>query len=356
MITVYGRVQLLMTALLLCSLSLAGATYRSNSIGMQLAQFDQQASRDTGYILLVEQPSPYIVERMLYHEGLMIEKTIVTTSPAPDKQKTIVHIKYDSTGIEIVHTRQEFDGLKPINLSRTDEYGSSLTLYIYEKGRLLAQREIQDGIQERLLVYYRNPLDGSLVGVRVSDPSGSTSIRYFSIVEGMEIFAEGDEADFSISRAFSDGVAVRETWVAGDVVQSASVDYDVSGNLIVERTTPDGLVRSTYNKLGLILHEVYLMGALNGMEISYSYNPQGGLVTSRKTIPRPSQRIIEHRYVDGMLDSSKEWEKGVLVKTVVFLPTGGTLVTIYDKGKPYADVTYAPDGKKVLSLTYREGL
>jgi len=33
---------------------------------------------------------------------------------------------------------------------------------------------------------------------------------------------------------------------------------------------------------------------------------------------------------------------------------GTTVVTLFDNGRPYADITYAPDGKRVLSLEYRK--
>lgn len=350
-----GRAQLMMAALLLCSLSLSGVAYRSNSIGMQLAQLEAEVSRESGFVLVVAQASSTMEERTLFHEGLMVEHTIITTSAPPEKRKTIVSITYDSTGKEIVRTRVVYDGLRPINLTKTDGYGTWITFYTYDKGMLIAQREIQAGGREQLFAFYRDPRNGSLIGVRASDPSGFSSIRYFSMVEGMEILAMGDDRDFTISRAMGDGVIVRESWTAGEAMQTAKVDYDESGNLIVDQTTPDGLVRSTYGKGGLLLQERWVTGASLGMEISYSYDAQGILTTSRKVLPGPVKRIIEHTYMNGAIKSSHEWENGLSVKTIAYLPQGATVATLYAEGKPYADVTYAPDGKRVLSLIYREG-
>jgi hypothetical protein len=248
-----------------------------------------------------------------------------------------------------------YDGLRPINITKTDEYGSWLTFHTYDKGKLLAQRVIQPTGEEQLYAYYRDPHDGSLLGVRVSDPTGASYIRFFSVVEGHEIFATGDESDFTLSRDMGGGIVIREAWVAGDATQTASIDYDESGNLIIDRTTPDGRVRSTYGKGGLLLLERWVSGASNGREISYSYDAQGILKTSRKVLPGPKERIVELTYVGGAIGFSQEWENGLLVKTTTYLPQGQTVVVLYAEGKPYADVTYAPDGKRVLSLIYREG-
>jgi|GEM_PF-1054552 len=350
-----GRVQLLMAAMLLCSLSLSGAVYRSNSIGMQLEQLDEMLLHESEYVLVVEQASTLIENRTLYHQGRMVEHTIITLSAPPEKRKTVVNTTYGFDGKEIVRTRVVYDGLRPINLTKTDEYGSWLTFHTYDEGKLLAQRVVQPGGEEQLFAYYRDPRDGSLIGVRVSDPAGASSIRFFSVVEGHEIFAIGDESDFTLSRDMGEGIVIRETWVAGDAMQTALIDYDESGNLIIDRTTPDGRVRSTYGKGGLLLSERWMSGASNGMEISYSYDGQGILKTSRKVIPGPKERIVEHSHIDGAIRSSQEWENGLLVKTTTYLPQGQTVVALYAEGKPYADVTYAPDGKRVLSLIYREG-
>jgi len=352
-----GRIRFLIAVMLLCNLSLSGTTYRSNSIGMRFEQLAPQASLESGYILVVEEnPVSSSVEQSLYHDGQLVEKTMITSSLPPAQRKTIVNTTYDIEGREIERIRQVFEGLQPINLTRTSEYGTWMTMYTYENGKLIAQRNIKPDNQEQLFVYYRDSRDGSLVGVRVSQPNGPESIRYYSIVEGTDIYAEGDETDFAISKIISDGILVRETWAAGDAVQSAQVDYDASGNLIVDNNTPDGLVRSTYGKAGVLLDEKWMSGPSSGMEITYAYDTQGILEVSRKSMPKPNQRIIEDRFVHGILVSTTEWDEGVLVRTVEYPPKGGTVVTLYDKGKPYADVTYAPDGKRVLSLTYREGL
>ena len=356
MIETAGRARFLIAVLLLCSLSLSGAAYRSNSIGMRLEELAPQTSLESGYILVVEENSSSSIEQSLYHDGRLFDKTTITSSPSLEQRKTIVKTTYDFDGREIERTRQVFEGLQPTNLTRTSEYGSWVTMYTYENGKLIAQRDIQPNNQEQLCVYYRDSQDGSLVGVRVSSPNGPESIRYYSIVEGSELYAEGDGTDFTISKIVSDGILVRESWTAGNAVQSAQVDYDESGNLFVDNTTPDGLVRSTYGKAGVLLLKKWLSGALSGMEVSYAYDAQGLLEVSRKSIPDPNQRVMEDRYVHGVQTSTTEWEKGVLVRTVGYPPQGGTVVTLYDKGKPYADVTYAPDGKRVLSLTYREGL
>jgi hypothetical protein len=41
-----------------------------------------------------------------------------------------------------------------------------------------------------------------------------------------------------------------------------------------------------------------------------------------------------------------------VVKTIRYNEDGSSVQTLYSEGNPYADVTYAVDGKRVLSISY----
>jgi len=55
-----------------------------------------------------------------------------------------------------------------------------------------------------------------------------------------------------------------------------------------------------------------------------------------------------------LLETQTEWLDDSPVKATRYLADGTSVVTLFDNGRPYADVTYAPDGKRVLSLEYRK--
>ena len=57
-------------------------------------------------------------------------------------------------------------------------------------------------------------------------------------------------------------------------------------------------------------------------------------------------------YDEGKLVVSTEAFGGRVVKKTRYNEEGSSVQTLYSEGNPYADVTYAVDGKRVLSISY----
>ncbi len=58
---------------------------------------------------------------------------ITTSLPCATENNREYHLRY--RGKEIERIRQVFEGLQPINLTRTSEYGTWMTMYTYENGK-----------------------------------------------------------------------------------------------------------------------------------------------------------------------------------------------------------------------------
>jgi YD repeat-containing protein len=353
----YGRVWLIIALFLLYATSLPASSatiYRSNSIGLRLQEITESLEQQFDYVLRVRYPDTLTTEESLYKNDILVQNTVVTRSAVPFEEKTVVQVHYDESGRELSLMRSVYDGNMLNQRSQTDEFGSMVSFFTYENGRMVSQRDLYNGDFHKLITYHRNATDGALVGIRVLTAGENPVVQFFGGVDGADMYAEGDTESFTITTMLEGKVPATQTWLNSKVVLSATVIYDEDGNLVVSEESPDGLVKKTYDARGLLVHESWLTGDSIGTMVDYVYDDSGLLTYSRKEIPSTLPKVIERWYADEVLLSIKEWEGTLQVKSVQYLVHGGSIVTLFDNGRPYADVTYAGDGRRVISVVYRE--
>ncbi|NBK25800.1 MAG: hypothetical protein EOM68_27765 [Spirochaetia bacterium] len=83
----------------------------------------------------------------------------------------------------------------------------------------------------------------------------------------------------------------------------------------------------------------------------YRYNEERMLIEEQTLRSDGNQTLTT--YEGGRRSMVEERKSGQTVKISRFLADGRSIVTLFSEGKPYSDVTYAIDGTRVLSISYR---
>lgn len=352
MMALPARVNILIVVLLLSTLSIQGASYYSNSIGQKLELLSGGSQSETGYILQIDGPEDGSHEMSLLHDGYLEIFTRVTIDTMDSLSKRITQTTYDTLGRQISQVIEVYQGSLIMERSVADAQGENTDLFSYENGRLIMQKTFSNGKLHSLTDYFRNARDGSLAGVRIIVLNGEPYIRYFSQKNEETVIAEGSETSFTKSVSNKGAVSIKQTWQGEQAVLSSSVKYDDTGNLRVEEISQNGRIARTFNTEGLLIAEQWLSGRFAGNQTEYIYDGKGNLVSSRESSGSTLRKTIQRWYDQGVEQSREEWEGDYKTKSSRILEGGGSLVTLYEKGRPYADVTYASDGKKVVSLSY----
>jgi antitoxin component YwqK of YwqJK toxin-antitoxin module len=104
----------------------------------------------------------------------------------------------------------------------------------------------------------------------------------------------------------------------------------------------------------MLVHEESSSADGSTRTVSYIYDANGVLDQSVEIIEGDQLRRIEAWYRNGVVQTKTEWIDGQPVTATRFVEDGTSVVTLFEDGRPYVDITYAPDGKRVLSLEYRK--
>ena len=168
------------------------------------------------------------------------------------------------------------------------------------------------------------------------------------------MYGESIDNTFSTLTYFPHNLVVRNYWV-DDVAQiSTTVDYDEAGRLVVTETRDELILQKIYGPDGMLLETEEEQADGTIVKHSYIYDSLGVLDQSIELIVGATTHRIERWYKNGLIQTQTEWVDTEPVKATRYVYDGTTVVTLFEKGRPYADVTYAPDGKRVLSLEYRK--
>lgn len=343
-------------ALVLCfSLAVYSAQlYRSNSIGQMLQEIGEGERDGFPYVLEVSRPEPSKERRVLYHDQQVVGITDITIADG-NKVRTIVKsYDYDSQGNEISSTCRTYErGLLNSEAQTIGDF-SSLSLYTYEEDRLIERKDVEQGNLVRITTYYRAD-DGMLCGLRVIEATkDKPTISYFSKEEGTLVYGEGTDESF-LKTSFV-GTAFLLNQVSNEDGQTTGDEayYDEAGRLVIVETKENERVYKTYGPDGLLVREDWQDIETPTRTITYEYDAYGDLYHTVELLYGDQVKRIERWYTQGELESVTEWVDEVPVKSVRYLSDGTSVVTLFDNGRPYADVTYASDGKRVLSLEYRK--
>lgn len=104
-----------------------------------------------------------------------------------------------------------------------------------------------------------------------------------------------------------------------------------------------------------MLLEKHIISSTDEMQnFFYEYDEKGTLIHSTEIITLQKVERIERYYTNGELKSKTEFIDEMPIKSTRYNQDGTSIVTLFEENRPYADVTYALDGKRVLSIEYRK--
>lgn len=347
---------LVVIGLVLSALPLLGAIYRSNSIGQLLELLTNHDDvKNYSYVIEVTQTSDRVEEQVLYESGREVKRTFITEDLYNTGLKHITEISYNQNGdIEKEIDTVYENGLpQRILTKKSGEDTQFLTHHTYSDGQLRETKELRGGELQRLISYYRG-IDGVLAGLRIVDLDESEFTSYVSKSAQNTMYGESTENTFSKISLFPNNLVVRDYWVEGQARIETDVRYDEVGRLVVTEKNSEGEEKKIYAPDGLLVRSESQTLDGNTRTVEYLYDALGALDQTIETIVGEQTKKIETWFIEGRVQTMTEWLDGLPIKASRFVDDGTSVVTIFEEGRPYADITYAPDGKRVLSLEYRK--
>lgn len=190
--------------------------------------------------------------------------------------------------------------------------------------------------------------------MRVIDASGEIKKSLYTNLDEAQIYSELYGDIFSQISHFPDNLTVHTLWYKDQPHLISNVYRDDSGLLVVEEKTDDKTQRKSYSFEGLLLYLEIEEKEGDKSLTTYQYDPSGNLYYLSEVFGKENENKIEKWFSsNGTLQTETEWENEMPISSKRYISDGTSIITLFEKGKPYADVTYAPDGKRVLSIQYR---
>ncbi len=317
-------VPFLLALMLLYSLC-AEAVVQSNSIGQDRDGFAQESE----YTLSIQGDVS-----TLYHFGEPVWKRTMT--PWEDGYE-VSTFQFDE---ETTHYR-----LYGQDRLVAEELGSGVRYFYYDaRGILEKTMVVGDGKVREMEIYTYDAATNSLNSLLLITEEGS-SILYFGDPQVRPWFTYTKGDAFTKVMQISETLQVQEVWQGDSILKSVEVEMEESGGIRV-KTVVNGLEQSElYNELGLLV-----LKTSPSLRTEYRYDDRT-LLEEVEGNEEGKKRII--RYEGGNKVTESHYQDDILEKDVSFPAGSGKVETLYDKGKPYCDITYALDGERVLSIRYR---
>lgn len=342
--------------LFLTVLPLYGALYRSNSLGQQLQLLESEKDASSyQYLLQVSLSSDGVEERSLTQDGNEIKKIVIVYDPSDLGKKTVTETILSPAEVPSVVEKTFYEAGLPQRIERyqDDSEDKYITLHSYEDGQLVETKDLVNGELIRLTSYYRGS-DGMLAGLRIVSLDETERTSYYSKVGQSTVFGETEQDNFSKVTFYPNNLVVRDVWSDKEVLVETEVSYDEAGRLVVEELSDSQTIQKTYGPDGMLVYLKSTAKDGSSRTVSYLYDADGVLDQSIEIIEGEESRRIEAWYRNGIVQTQTEWVDGQPVKASRFVEDGTSVVTLFEEGRPYVDITYAPDGKRVLSLEYRK--
>lgn len=315
---------LLICATLFCLVGLIGGNQRlSNSIGQ-----DRGVWTGEGEFRLALFPT----QSHLYGpDGLVwIKQTFV------EEGRQVQVTRYADGSSDLVEVYQDGKLVQ-------QQSGSVVVYYHYSTDGLLSQlTTLTDGQLESARIY--SYAFGSLASILTVTPTQS-NLRTFGMLKELAYFAFSDQDGGQLFTTLDNGRTIGEYWVGDEKMEEVSVATYDDGGFSIIRKKPGEEIQERYDAQGLMVSSKtpsYLT--------EYRYNESRDLIEQRITGVEGS--VMINMYERGALVSSMEEMQGRRVKNTRYNEDGSSVQTLYSEGKPYVDVTYAVDGKRVLSIAY----
>jgi YD repeat-containing protein len=221
--------------------------------------------------------------------------------------------------------------------------GSAITYYQYSTDGLLVQTtHVIDGrLQEARLYGYQKAALATIL--TVSDDQ--SNLRTFGMLKDQAYYAYSDAEGGQLFTTFAKGRTIGEYWIGEQMQEKLSVTTYEDGAFSILRKRGDEEILQQYDASGLLVSSKY-----PSYLVEYRYNENRVLIEER-TI-EAGGKMTSKKYEEGKLVESTEEAGGRVVQSTRYNEDGSSVQTLYTEGRRYADVTYAVDGKRVLSITY----
>ncbi|MFA5513654.1 MAG: hypothetical protein WDA17_01900 [Sphaerochaetaceae bacterium] len=321
---------------------LFGAYYRSNSLAQELEIISKSAAVGYPYYLVVENNN----SKLFKDNTLIYEKEIDETKEGRvereidyQKERTILTYWEDNLPKKI----EEFSKEKTKTIKFT-----------YLDDQLIEKKEFLDDTLDIIITYYRGT-DGLLNGMRIIGLNRLQTNYLFSEINSVFTFGESKQEVFSRLDFYEGNLIVQQIWLAEKPLLESSVIRDQQNNLVVEEREDLYLKKKIYNPKGLLISLTTSYGQESVSTKIYEYDSEDLLIKTVELIEEATTKKIERYFEDQVLVNQIEWIDDKPISSTRFLSDGTSIVTLFENGKAYVDVTYASDGKRVLSLEYRMG-
>lgn len=349
-------VVLITFALALSVQPLFSSLYRSNSLAQQLELLgSSQDSSEYRYLLEVTQIEGGGEEHILYDNEVVLQRIRMVGSKTKLGSRTTTEIYYAADGSVESEVKTIYEnGLPQLirRVNRGDDF-VYLTHHTYNEGQLYETKELVDGELDRLVTYYRGD-DGVLAGLRIVDLEGSINRSYFTTDSHRAVYGERESDIFSKLTFFPDNLIVQDLWLGNEAIVETKVSFDEVGRLVVDEIRQNVPARRVYSPDGLVVRLETVTADGSERTVRYQYDATGALDQTVEIIVGAQTTRVETWYRQDKLDTRTEWLNDIPVRSTRYVADGTSVVTLFEQGIPYADITYAPDGKRVLSLEYRK--
>lgn len=229
----------------------------------------------------------------------------------------------------------------------SETIGSENRYYYYDQAGLLEKTMllVSDKLTQMELYTY-DATRNNLNSILTITEKGS-HISYFGDPSGRPWFSYTDDEVFSKTIQISQDLQIEEVWEGETLIKSVVVEFPQEGGIHLT-TTRKGLKESElYDDEGLLVLRIS-----PSLTTEYRYNDERGLIEAiEKSSQGNNVRII--RYEEGRMTSELIYMNDTLEKEILYPEDSGKVETLYDNGHAYCDITYALDGKRVLSIRYR---
>ncbi len=327
---------------LICNALLFATWYQSNNLGQQLQVIDEREREQFTFTLKLEGDEASTTST-LYYNTVPVSKEVKTVS---DGTTQIIQTLFENGVINKKTTKIYKEGLLQQTTIEEDEHTIDY-IYTYENNQLIEEKKIVDNQLQSLTTFYRF-YDGSLAGTRVINKENGTVVTLYDSDGDVSNLISDADNKITLYSIYSNGVIDDSEPLTSDAF------YDEEGNLQITENIDGETKISRYSPKGKLLEVQQLYKNGESETRSYEYDKEGNLIHATQIITNDEVKRIERWYTIGLLKNQTEWIDEVPVRAVKYLDNGTSIVTIFENGRPYTDVTYASDGKRVLSIEYRK--
>jgi len=215
------------------------------------------------------------------------------------------------------------------------EYPEETLILEYDNGYLISETVVSNGEEQKTTYQY---VDGKLVMcITTNSKTQKTEVIFFlrSPNTNELVAVKRDEEIIYVDNSFV---------AQNDIIINTGFVYETleSGNTVVTQ----GDVKYEYSKEGILIKKIS-----QNETTEYFYKDR--VLSSSKTVFNNASYNIEE-YDDGKVVSLKEYDiNGILKVSILYSSSNeGMVKTMYDNGRPVANVYYKEDNKRIDRIEY----